>query len=55
MKRAAALSTLILLAGSSSASWAAAGPEQAQRLTAVFRSLCGAEPGVGSVPGAGAA
>lgn len=53
MKRAAALSILILLAGSSSASWAAAGPEQAQRLTALFQSYLGSEPGVVTVQVAG--
>jgi hypothetical protein len=49
MKTSSALLTLAFLFGTSSAALAAATPEEAQRLTALFQSYIGAEPGVVTV------
>jgi len=46
MKTSTALLTLAFLLGTSASALAAATPEEAQRLTAVFQSYLGSEPGV---------
>ena len=53
MKTSAALLTLTFLLGTSATALAAATPEEAQRLTALFQSYVGAEPGVVKVEPAG--
>ena len=46
MKTSAALLTFAFLLGTSAEALAAATPEEAQRLTALFQSYLGSEPGV---------
>ena len=53
MKASAALLTFAFLAGTSAHSLAAATPDEAQRLTALFQSYLGSEPGVVKVEPAG--
>ena len=53
MKSSAALLTLAFLLGTSTAALAAASAEEAQRLTALFQSYAGSEPGVVKVEPAG--
>lgn len=49
MKKTAALFAMFCLAGTSASALAAATPEEAQRLTALFQSYLGSKPGVVSV------
>lgn len=53
MKHSAALFSAILIAGTASQAIAAASPEEAQRLTSLFQSYLGSEPGVVAVTPAG--
>ena len=53
MKRSAALLTFAFLIGTSTSALAAATPEEAQRLTALFQAYLGKEPGVVNVTPSG--
>ena len=46
MKKTATLFALLFMAGTSTSARAAATPEEAQRLTALFQAYLGSEPGV---------
>ncbi len=53
MKKTATLFALLFMAGTSTSALAAATPEEAQRLTALFQAYLGSEPGVVSVKASG--